>query len=275
LGSAGISQPPKTWPEVVTAVERMTRIDPSGTFSYSGIAMGTSSNVNRAVDLLTLLMLQNGTDFYRQENSFAIFDQNVRTETGTTNPGALALQFYTQFAQPSKKAYTWNSRSDNSVDAFSQGKVGMMLAYSYMIPMIESKAPTLQWGIAPAPQIDNSGIKVNMANYWGEAVSKSSAHQAEAWKFIKYLTEQESLAKYYAKRPMPTSRKDMVDGQKSDVKLGVFAENALTAKSVYKKDANKFESIFLEMINNVILRNYDAEDAISDAARQVNLLLRQ
>jgi multiple sugar transport system substrate-binding protein len=275
LGSAGIFTPPTTWPEVVSAVQKITRLDNSGNFTRSGIAMGASANINRSADLILLLMLQNGTRFYNESNTSATFDQQLRVNDQSFNPGATALDFYTQFARPSKKAYTWNTKADNSVDAFAQGKLAMMLSYSYMLPTIKDKAPNLNWGVVAVPQVDNTGLKVNFANYWGEGVSKTSTKQAYAWDFLKFISQRDVLAKYYDKVKAPSSRKDLLSRQTSDVELGVFAENAITARSVYKSDAGQFESIILKMIDDVILRGSDPEGAVSDAVSQVNFILRR
>jgi multiple sugar transport system substrate-binding protein len=275
LASAGIFTPPTTWPEVVSAVQRMTQLDGSGNFTRSGVAMGTSGNVNRAADLLMLLMLQNGTQFYNSTNTSATFNQQTRIDNQSINPGALAAEFYTQFANPSKRAYTWNNRADNSVDAFAQGKLGMMFSYSYMIPTIKDKAPNLNWGVAPVPQVDNSGLKVNFANYWGEAVSKTSTKQQYAWEFLNFVAQREVLSRYYEKVKAPAARKDMLSLQSSDVELGVFADNAGTAKSVYKPDAGQFESIILKIIDDIVLRGVLPEKAVSDAVSQVNVLLQR
>lgn len=275
LASAGIFTPPTTWPEVVSAVQQMTQLDGSGNFTRSGIAMGTSANVNRAADILMLLMLQNGTQFYNATNTSATFNQQTRVDNQSLNPGALAAEFYTQFASPAKRAYTWNNRADNSIDAFAQGKLGMMLSYSYMIPTIKDKAPNLNWGVSAAPQVDSSGLKVNFANYWGEAVSKSSTKQQYAWDFLNFVSQREILSKYYEKVKAPAARKDMLSGQTSDVELGVFAESAGTARSVYKPDAGQFESIVLKIIDDIVLRGVLPERAVSDAASQVNVLLQR
>jgi multiple sugar transport system substrate-binding protein len=275
LGSAGIFTPPATWPEVVSAVQKITKQDSSGNFTRSGIAMGSSNNVNRAADLLLLMMLQNGTNFYNNNFTSAQFDQQVRYNNENFSPGARALDFYTQFARASKKAYTWNSKADNSVDAFAQGKLGMMLSYSYMIPTIKDKAPNLNWGVVGVPQVDSSGLKVNFANYWGEGVSKTSTKQEYAWDFLKFISQKDVLVKYYEKVKAPSSRKDLLSTQTGDVELGVFAENAITAKSVFKPDASQFESIILKMIDDVTLRGMVPEAAIADAVSQVNFILRR
>ncbi|MGE5392770.1 MAG: extracellular solute-binding protein [Candidatus Saccharibacteria bacterium] len=278
LNSAGISEPPKTWPELVSDVQKITRQDTSGAFSRSGVALGTSSNVNRAVDILLLLMLQNGTQFYSQNLQAATFGQTQNSpDNPNFNPGGAALQFYTQFANPGKKTYTWNARTDNSVDAFSQGKLAMMISYSYMEPTIKDKAPTLNWGVAPVPQVDSTGLKVNFANYWGEGVSKASSKtkQAAAWDFLKYMVQKDTLAKYYAKHKLVAVRKDMLPDQYSDLDIGVFAENALTARSVYKPDSGVFEGVMGKAIDDVVLRNIDPEEAIRNAAQQITMTLRK
>jgi multiple sugar transport system substrate-binding protein len=275
LGSAGIFTPPTTWPEVVSAVQKITKQDNSGNFTRSGIAMGSSNNINRSADVLLLLMLQQGTVFYNENFTSARFDQQIRFNDQSFNPGALALDFYTQFSRASRKTYTWNTKADNSVDAFAQGKLGMMLSYSYMIPTIKDKAPSLNWGVAAVPQIDNTGLKINFANYWGEGVSKTSTKQEYAWDFLKFISQKDILTKYYDKVKAPSSRKDLLLQQSADVQIGVFADNAITARSVYKPDASQFETIILKMIDDVTLRGSDAEDAVSDAVSQVNILLRQ
>ncbi len=60
LGTAGIATPPKTWDKLATDVRAIARQDDTGYFSRSGVAMGTSENVNRGTDIIYLLMLQAG-----------------------------------------------------------------------------------------------------------------------------------------------------------------------------------------------------------------------
>lgn len=277
MGSAGISEPPSTWPELVSQVEKLTKFSQPGQFSRSGVALGTATNVNRSVDIITLLMLQNGTQFYSQGNSSATFDRQQTDPSGTNqsfNPGAVALEFYTQFANPAKVSYTWNAKSDDSVDAFTQGKVAMMINYSYMQARIQDKSPNLNWAVAPIPQPSEEGIKINYANYWGESVSKMSKNQAAAWDFLKFISSKPQLEKYYAKHKLVSPRKDMLAAQSTDTEIGVFADGALTARSVFKQDAGLYESVFLKMIDDVILRNFDPDKALQNAAQQINLSLQ-
>ncbi|HEX5430004.1 MAG TPA: sugar ABC transporter substrate-binding protein [Patescibacteria group bacterium] len=275
LNSANVL-PPKTWSELVSDVPKITQLTKPGTFTRSGIAFGTAANVNRAVDIMSLLMLQNGTQFYNDSYSGATFDQTQTSAGGdSVNPGAVALQYYTQFADPAKTVYTWNARSDNNVDSFTQGRVGMMLSYFYMEPQIQSKAPTLNWDVAPVPQPSTDSVQINFANYWGEAVNKNSPNVQAAWDFLNFITSHDELSAYYKQHQLVSSRKDILQTQMSDPTLGVFAEEALSAKSVYKKDADGFETVFSKMIDDVSQRGLTPEEAATNAAQQIDLQLQQ
>ncbi len=276
LGSANVL-PPTTWPELVNTVQKLTKVTRAGEFTTSGIALGTGNNVNRAVDIVSLIMLQNGTKFYSDDFRNATFDQTQQLNGSTKgfNPGNMALQFYTQFATPSKTSYSWNTRSDQSIDAFTQGKVAMMISYQYMQPLIKARAPNLNWDVTLVPQLSNEVAKVNFANYWGETVSKTSPNSQVAWDFLNFISSKAELTKYYAKHKIPSSRQDIIPSQLGDTELGPFAQSALTARSVYKKDAKVYEAVFLKMIDDVVLNNMDVEEVLHNAVQQINLSLQK
>jgi len=281
LASAGIARPPATWEELVNMTPKLTRTDSLGNFTRSAVAIGTADNVNRAPDILGLLMLQNGTPFYFPGGQSSVsgsgsLDGQVRDEaTGQSHsPGARALEFYTQFASPAKVTYTWNNRSNNSVEAFTGGTVGMIFSYSYLKPTLADRAPFLNYAVAPAPQIATDGTRVNFANYWAEGVSGQSKQKDAAWKFLKFITGKDVLKKYYEVQKSPSSRIDLLDEQLSDPEIGVFAEQVLTAESYYKPQSDAVETILVQAINDVVLRNVTPAEAISSAAQKFGLLLR-
>ncbi|MEK9180918.1 MAG: extracellular solute-binding protein [Patescibacteria group bacterium] len=274
LGSAGIAQPPRTWAEAIEAVKSLTRQDKFGNFLVNGIAMGTDKNVNRSVDILGLLMLQNGTQVYSSAKNQATMDREVVAADGSRyNAGAQALEFYTQFANPAKETYTWNNRNNYSVDAFIAGQTAMMLSYSYMVPVVANKAPLLNFGVAAVPQVDLSKPKVNFSNYFAEGVSKASKNTEEAWNFLKFATSKESLTKYYAAHKQPASRKDIISTQIGDPGVGVFAESALTAKPLFKPNSSKFDRMFSDMIEDVILRGKSPDQAVGTGNQALTQML--
>jgi len=274
FNSAGIPSPPTNWDEFLDDVELLTKKDQWGNIERSGVAMGTAQNINRSTDILTLLMLQTGAQMVDSSHSRATFNQTSYLEGGAFNPGKDALRFYTDFSNPNKRVYCWNREMPYSIDAFYEGKTAMMINYSYNISTIRAKSPYLNFGVTPVPQIKDRKFDVNYANYWAQTVSKGSENPAEAWTFLLYLVRQDNLKNYLEKAERPTSRRDLVEWQRSDPDLGIFANSALSAQSWYQVDSQAIEQIFADMIESIVLGTATLDQAINKAADQVNILMK-
>lgn len=274
FNSANIPLPPATWDEFLDDVERLTKKDQAGNILKSGAALGTAENINRSTDILSLLMLQTGAQMVDKTQRRAIFNQSTYLNNQLFNPGEDALRFYTDFSNPIKRVYSWNNQMPYSIDAFYEGKAAMMINYSYQIETIRSKSPYLNFGISLLPQIKNRDFDINYANYWGQAVSKVSKNSAEAWKFLIFLSKKENVKKYLELAKRPTSRRDLVDWQKEDSDLGIFASQVLSARSWYQPDSGAIEKIFADMIKSVVLGEATLNVAINKAADKVNVLIR-
>lgn len=271
--NAGIYDPPRTWDEFKDVTERLTLRDDSGGIMQAGAALGTEKNVNRASDILALLMLQSGSTITDKSLGVAVFNKLIDNGNNSEeySIGGNALQFYTDFANSGKRTYTWNPVMDYSIDAFYQARAAMMFNYSYNIPVIKSKAPKLDFAIAPMPQIAGTTIPINYANYWAMTVSATSKYPAEAWKFLTYISNPEVAKIYLTKAGKPVAQKDLVSWQENgqDLNLGVFARQSLTARSWFQADPLANEAIFLEAIKNVNLGRTTPEEASSFAGAQM------
>jgi multiple sugar transport system substrate-binding protein len=255
LNNAGISEPPQYWNrEFLQAVKKLTKQDPKRGLIQSGVAMGGSDNIERFSDILSLLMIQNGATMINDEMkvSFQLIPDFAR-ETNY-NPGMEALRFYTDFANPTKESYSWNSEMNNSLEMFINGNLALMFGYAYHIPTIKAAAPKLNFSIAKFPQIEgNPPTNINFANYWVETVSKKSEHKNEAWDFIQFITQAEQAKIYLEKAQKPTALRSLVPEQRTDDVIGIFADQVLTAKSWYKgRNVEAAELAFKEMIDNVL-----------------------
>lgn len=275
LGTAGIATPPKTWDEMARDVRQITRQNQSGYFDRSGVAMGTNENVNRAADIVYLLMLQAGVIPWSEDGRSPRFAGSIQRGGQSVNPGVEAVEFYTSFANPESTNYTWNLESDYSVDAFANGRAAYLYGYSYTREQIDAKAPNLNYDVAPVPQYDAGQPNVNYASYFAEVVSAQSKQKAAAWDFLKFATSKAALDAYYAKDKKPSSRRDLIELQTQDLEIGVFAHANLTAKSFYKVDEVKFDAIIGELIDNVLLRGQSISNALSRAQSQAGNLVQQ
>jgi ABC-type glycerol-3-phosphate transport system substrate-binding protein len=272
LGTAGIATPPKTWLELAQDVQKIKRADQTGYFTLSGLAAGTNVNVNRAVDILYLFMLQKGVVPFSKDGLRPTFGQSVQQNGNSSNPGLDGLNFYTSFANPASVNYNWNARSDYSIDAFANGRAAFLYSYSYTEATLKQKNPNLNFDVAPVPQPNLTDPSVNFANYWGEAVSKQTKAPNTAWDFLNFLTSKSSLDTYYSKDKQPSSRNDLISLQIQDPDIGVFANANLTAKSFYKPDQEKIDNIFGGVIDNVILNGVSQQTALQQAEQQAATL---
>ncbi|MDD4901349.1 MAG: extracellular solute-binding protein, partial [Patescibacteria group bacterium] len=265
-----IAQPPAYWnSEFLEDIKKTVKQDSQGEIIQSGVALGGSTNIERYSDILSVLMMQNGSVMMDGGSSVlfnvipaALKDQNY-------NPGLEALRFYSDFANPAKEVYSWNKNLEESLILFAQGKLAVMFGYAYHLPTIKAQAPKLNFSIAKLPQIEGN-TPVNFANYWVETVSSKSKNADAAWDFIQFETKAEQAKTYLDKTKKPTALRALIDEQINDNDIGVFADQLLTAKSWYKgKDSSAMEKIFAEMIDAAVLNQEQTANLINLAAGKV------
>ncbi|MDD5290451.1 MAG: extracellular solute-binding protein [Patescibacteria group bacterium] len=287
LNISGITRPPSTWAELLTATKNITRTQ-NGKIVRSGVALGTADNNNRVVDVLSLLMMQQGA-IVVAANGRATVD-NERAEK--------ALAYYLSFSgnpalssdgQPlSYTNNTWNDGlAREATDAFIQGKLAMMFGYDYQLPFLRAQAPQLDIGVAAAPHLkaDGSDIydgqSINLANYWLLSAAKKTKHINEAWDFIRfaalgtatdpatgkisyraesYLLANEGLA-VKLKSPALLA---LVEKYKEDERFQPSLNQLLTAGSWYRgQNPSEMENVFKQMVDGVIYQNKEIRQVVS------------
>ncbi|MFA5644486.1 MAG: extracellular solute-binding protein [Patescibacteria group bacterium] len=252
--SAGVIDVPKYWNrDFQQTVRKLTRQDLKGNILQAGVALGGGTNVERFSDILSVLMMQNGAIMMSDSEQILFNTIPPNSQNKDYNPGLMALRFYTDFANPVKEVYSWNSTLDNSINAFASGKLAIMFGYSYHMPTIRATSPKLNFLVAPLPQIEGSSTPINFANYWVEVVSKKSKYQNEAWNFVQFLTSAEQAESYLKKTKKPSALRSLLSKQREDLEIGVFADQVLTAKSWYKgRNPNLMENFFSQMIEETL-----------------------
>jgi len=242
LKKAGIQSAPTTWDELTDDVTKLTVKDTKGTLITSGIAIGTTSNVEHFSDIFGLMLMQNGGDITKLD----------------TPEAAGALEIYRKFAE-SPQAF-WNDDMPDSTTAFVQEKVAMIIAPSWEILAIKNANPDISVKVVPVPAVPGSP-PISIANYWVEGVSKLSKNQIEAWKFLRYLVEKDSLTKLYETesklRPVgePYSRVDMASLLIQDNYAGAVikqANNFVSIPIIGRTNDNGLNDENIKYIENAI-----------------------
>lgn len=273
LNSAGIAAPPTTWNQFVQDVVKLSTKDRFGNLIKLAAALGTSNNINNTSDIASLLMLQIGTKMISDDGSRAAFEEPIRVGATTFNPGETALRFYTDFANPKLPVYTWNASQPNSLDAFIQGKIAIILDYNLVMNEIKKRAPNLRLGISPVPQPKDAQRKVNYANYWAYSVPATSKNPQAAWQFLMYMTRQDIEQAYVDFVQRPASRRDILSSQQNSPDIGPFVDAILSAVSWYQVDSKGIDKIFRDMIDEVVLGGAKPSEAVTRAADKVSILM--
>jgi ABC-type glycerol-3-phosphate transport system substrate-binding protein len=276
LNTAGIATPPRTWKEFAQAVQKLTKIDEYGEIRLPGAAFGAARNINRAPDLLSVLIMQamaagEGGSTPRQLMS----DERTGTPRFQDSSRAReALRFYTDFTNPKLLTYTWNLKQDYSLDSFAEEEAAMMINYSYHRATLRAKNPRLRFGIAPLPQISENPRRprVDYAGYWAWAVSRSTPFPKEAWDFVKSITSAESARLYLERTGNPPARRDLIKRVINDANVGVFARQALTATSWVQRDNRIVDRIFNEVIDEVVRGRIAPEEGIAQIADRIKAI---
>lgn len=226
---------PKTWDEFVAIIPKVRSMDAVGNLTLAGAAMGgPSESVENATDILSLLMLQTG----------ALTPDKYPSETIRSEAGENTLDFYTRFANSQSQSYSWNDSFAPSFDSFAEGKTAIVFAYASDIPKIKAKNPFLKFSVEPAPQATLEE-PINTANYWALTVSNKAAKPEAAWDFIIFATTDKNTVSYYlSSTGQPPALRFLINDYLNDANLGVFAKQALTARSFYQADDIAVREIF-------------------------------
>ncbi len=270
--NASIVYPPKIWDEFLKIVPRLRTIGSSRQLTRAAAAIGGSEkSIGTATDILELLMMQNGASMTTAGNSAAAF---ASFKNGETNPGFAAFNFYLQFANVASPYYTWNDSQTKSVDSFVNGKTAMIFDYMSTAAAIKRRSPFLDFAVAPMLQPKGADVSINFPKYAGFAVSKQSKVPGWAWDFVIYAATNADAAKVYLDGTgYPPALRSLIAARMDDLDFGIFAKQALTARSWYEADDEKIDGIMNGAIEDVLLGKSGSEQALSRAQDQITALM--
>lgn len=269
--SAGIAVPPATWDDFETDIPKLRVENSTGQITQAAAALGGSeTSIPEAPDILSLLMLQNGTQMVNSDRSAATFAGD------STSAGVSAFNFYLQFANAASPYYTWNDAIGDDIQSFIDGDVAMIFGYHDTLSTIKTKSPFMNVGVAAVPQPTGASVSVSYPEYNGLAVYKGSTSVIGAWNFILTLTAYANGEKIYTDATGdPPALRDAIAADANDPDLSVFAEQALTARSWYEVDDAAIDGILNTAIQNALNGSASTLQALQQAQSSITDLLYQ
>lgn len=242
---------PTTWEEFNSTAKSLTVKDSDGKIKTAGVALGTYDNITHAPDVVSLLLVANGLNLESIDKQEDLLKQTMR--------------HYTSFTSTPESV--WNNTLSPSRDMFIGGNLAMYFGYSWDIFVINSMNKELKFEIHPVPYLPSEGgrqNRVTIASYWANGISAKSKNQKEAFLFIKYLGEKETLQKIYTEASktrlfgMPYARKDLAS---------TLSKNGIVYPFV--KQAEYSTSSYFSSDTHDSLYNGPLNDYLGNAIRQI------
>ena len=275
VNAAADVQLPKSWWDLEAAAAKLTVRDTTGQVKVAGAAIGLVDNVDQWSDIVGLMLKQSGADILVNDDA-----TNKKIED--------VLTFYTLFLTKDK---VWDQALPGSTELFAKGKLAFYFGPSWRAFNIEDmKVPGLNYAVTSVPQLPtlegaaSSGsvdpnaslTNIQWSSYWAEGVNPKSKNQAEAWKFVAYMSTKDVLEKMYTAASQIRAfgeiypRKSMAGSLSSNLQIKPFIDAANDAGTGYlasrtsddKGLNDNMMKYFGDAINSMVLKNQTADQVI-------------
>lgn len=272
LSNAGISKPVMFWDEIYNQTFNLSKRDAAGNLTQSALAMGESRNIKNFKDILSLLMLQAGTPItgFLGDNLRSFIANNFDL---STLPADSALDFYTQFSNPTKTYYSWNRILPEAQTRFASGDLAYYIGFAHEVSQIRSKSPTLNFAVAPIPQSRVSGTTITFAKVKGVAISRGAKNTEAAFNVLYKLISVDSATKLSQILGLPPARRDLLALPPSDAIFPVFYNGAIQSRVWVDPDSNATREIFANMIDDVTSGRARTTETVNRASRELDNLI--
>ena len=262
----GIVFAPKTWTELIAQIEDLRTVGEDGRLTKAAFALGGSSeSVPNSTERVRAMHIQNGV---------SVLSSNSNKANFSNRDGRKVFEQYLAFINPNSSRYSWDESFRNANEAFARSEVAGIFVFAKELEDITDRNAFLDVEVAPLPQID-SELVVNVADYWGLAVSSEANDSNLAWDFIIFATTDQNTAKdYILTTGNPPALRFLIDLYKDSSSLGIFTNQALTARSELQPSDEQLTEAFDEAIKSILESKLTISQGVSRAADIVNNLLR-
>jgi hypothetical protein len=247
----------------------------SSDISQATVSFGEWDNVTNAKEILSLLFLQAGTPIVSYDTTQNKYASVLDGQFGqTVAPAESALNFYTQFSNPTSAYYSWNRALPSSLNFFLSGQLALYVGEASELFSIQQKNPNLNFDVTNIPQVRGGTNKIDFAHIYAAAIVKQSKSAPGAFSLITSLTEGPAETALEAQTNLPPARNDLLSQTPTNPYQVVFYDSAIIARTFVDPDPTLTTSIFRDMINSITSGQSQISDSISSASASLNDALK-
>jgi len=273
FSNSTIPLPPQYWDELNGLVPKLTKKDTSGSILQSTIAFGEYRNVTNAKEILSMLLFQAGTPIVGRTNSGMISVLNESFGYPVV-PSQSAINFYTQFSNPTAPVYSWNRSLPTSINMFLSGNSSMYIGFASEIAGIQQRNSNLNFDVTLVPQIRNAPKKVVFGHMYALAVIKQSKQITASFTLLGALTEVAAAKALEPVTNLPPVRRDMLAQKPTDAFREVFYTSAVISKSWMDPDPAMTSISFRDLVESVTSGRARLTEALGRLSDELNIQLK-
>ncbi len=271
LKNALVASPPKYWDELYALSGKISTHDSSSDIIQSTISFGEWNNVTNAKEILSLLLLQAGTPIVSFDSGQKKYTSVLDSQFGQPiAPAESALNFYTQFSNPTSIYYSWNRSLPSSLNFFLSGNLALYVGEASELFSIQQKNPNLNFDVTDIPQIRGNTNKVDFAHIYATAIVKQSKSIPGAFTLVTSLVEAPAISALQTVTNLPPARRNLLSQPPTDPYRVVFYNSALIGQAFVDPDPAQTTAIFRDMINSITSGQSQISVSVGEANQSLN-----
>ena len=273
LETVGVAQAPRTWEAVTGLSPLLTKRNPDQTITQSLIAFGEYENVTNARAIVSLLLLQSGIPLTAESNNGMRAALTSSSSTFGVSPAESALNFYTQFANPTKTVYSWNRSMMPSRQAFLAGDVALYPGFASELSLLKAGNPNLDFDMAVMPQPQTSDRRITYGLGYVFAIPKATKNLSGAYAAATAMAAKDVAPVMARGLGMAPALRGSLTPPKNDLYAPVFYPEALVAAGWLSPAPGTTDTIFSTMIGDVTTGRRSVRDALYTADQALDAAL--
>ncbi len=267
FANAGIAKAPETWDAFPTLVEKLTKVENNSDIKQSAVSFGEYANVDNAKALLSTLFFQTG-------NPIVTSSSNGYVSTLNTYPSLFEpLNAFTEYSNPKKTVYSWNSTMPNSRKAFLSEQLAIYFGFSSEKNNLRISNPNLNFDVAFMPQALGTKNKMTFGNIYGFVFLKSSLKFSIALSRIFQLITPDAIKNFTDLSDFAPVRRDVIGFGPTDSSRKIFYDSALIAKSFWDPSPASSDAVFKDLVEDVSSGRLNVNKSLEKANNALNNLL--
>ncbi len=272
FASAGLAQAPQYWETVVASVvPSITVRTDSRDIITSGIAFGEYRNVTNAKDILLMLAIQSGSALVSETDRGYRVSLNDAVGDRATSPLTSALRFFTDFSNVNNPLYSWNRVQPSDTQAFIAGDLALYFGRASEVQSVSDKNPNLNFDTAVVPQGGTASVQRTHGTFYGFAFPRAAQNTSGAYNAALTISESRFSDQLTTALNMAPVRREVIAAGSNNPFRAITLRSALFARTWLDPDAEASDSVFQQMVEDVVSNRSRLSNAVSDAIQRLVL----